>query len=148
MNNEIMADAAGGALTTQARPKCFVCGPQNAKGLQLRFEMGADGEAIARWKPDSAFEGAEGIIHGGIVSTVLDEAMSKAIAARGWKAFTCELRVRLRRHVTTGGTFTIRGWVVEKRKRRVLAEALLAGPEGDEYAHAWASFLEPPGDGS
>ena len=80
-------------------------------------------------------------MHGGIVSTVLDEAMSQAVVSRRWQALTCELRVRLRRHVAAGSAFSVRAWVVEKRKRRILTEAVLL--EGNaEAAHAWGTFLE------
>jgi len=96
----------------------------------------------ALWRTDEVWEGFRGVIHGGIVSTVLDEAMSKAIAAQGIPAFTCELRVRLRHHVESTEELEVRGWVVEKRKRRILAEATLKDQQGRERAHAWATFLE------
>jgi acyl-coenzyme A thioesterase PaaI-like protein len=85
------------------------------------------------------------VIHGGIITTVLDEAMSKAIIARGCEALTAELRVRFHKQVSPGDALRIRGWVVEKRKRRIRAEAVLSSEAGDEYAHAWAAFLVLPG---
>jgi acyl-coenzyme A thioesterase PaaI-like protein len=84
------------------------------------------------------------LIHGGIITTVLDEAMSKAIIAREREALTAELRVRFRRQVSPGVALRIRGWVVETRKRRILAEAALTSETGNEYAHAWAAFLVLP----
>jgi acyl-coenzyme A thioesterase PaaI-like protein len=71
--------------------------------------------------------------------------MSKAIIARGCEALTAELRVRFRKQVAPGDALCIRGWVVEKRKRRILAEAVLRTATGEEYAHAWAAFLVLPG---
>lgn len=94
------------------------------------------------WRPDEVWEGYRGVIHGGIVSTVLDEAMSKAVAAAGIRALTCEIRVRLRQRVEVAEELRIRGWVVEKRKRRIVTEATLKAPNGAERAHAWATFLE------
>lgn len=94
------------------------------------------------WRPDEVWEGYRGVIHGGIVSTVLDEAMSKAVAAAGIRALTCEIRVRLRQRVGVAEELQIRGWVVEKRKRRIVTEATLKAPNGAERAHAWATFLE------
>jgi acyl-coenzyme A thioesterase PaaI-like protein len=67
--------------------------------------------------------------------------MSKAVMARHCEALTAELRVRFRRPVSPGDAVQIRGWVVEKRKRRILAEAMLTTAAGEEYAHAWATFL-------
>jgi acyl-coenzyme A thioesterase PaaI-like protein len=87
------------------------------------------------------WEGFPGIVHGWIVSTVLGEAMSQAIVSRNWRALTCELRVRLHQHVAAGAVFIVRAWVVEKRKRRILAEAVLL--QGNvEAAHAWGTFLQ------
>ncbi len=127
--------------------RCFVCGEENPRGLRLRFT--ADGAGVsAEWIPAPYLEGFEGIVHGGIVSTVLDEAMSKAVAERGWRALTCELRVRLRKRVRPGETFRIRGWVSERRRRRILTEAVLESPGGEEHAHAWAAFLAAAGEAS
>lgn len=97
----------------------------------------------AQWKPDAAFEGFRGIVHGGVVSTVLDEAMSKAVSATGAEALTAELRVRFRHRVATGGNFRIRGWIVKRNKRLIETEAELNAADGTEHAHAWARFLSP-----
>jgi acyl-coenzyme A thioesterase PaaI-like protein len=86
-------------------------------------------------------EGFQGIVHGGVVSTVLDEAMSKAVAGAGAEALTAELRVRFRRHVTAGDTFFIRGWVISRNNRLMKTEAVLLACDGTEHAHAWATFL-------
>lgn len=98
----------------------------------------------ATWTPKPEWEGFRGIVHGGIVSTVLDEAMSKAVAATGTEALTAQLRVRYRHHVTTGNVFQIRGWIVKRNRRLIETEATLTAPDGTEHAHAWASFLTLP----
>jgi len=127
--------------------RCIVCGESNPRGLHLRFTSAGDRAVRAVWHTDNTWEGFRGLVHGGIVSTVLDEAMSKAVAAHGIRALTCELRVRLRRHVASDEELEVRGWVVEKRKRRVVAEAVLCDTEGRERAHAWGTFLELPAAG-
>ena len=78
---------------------CFVCGEENPHGMHLGFQ--ADGRrASARWTPTAGWESFQGIIHGGIISAVLDEVMSKAIISGGDEAFTADLRIRfLRRSV-------------------------------------------------
>ena len=129
-----------------ARPNeyCFVCGARHPYGLHLRFEDEGEGRVAAEWRPDPALQGFEGVIHGGIVSTVLDEAMSKAVVSSGIRALTCDLRVRMRRSVTPGEPLRIRGWVVAQRKRLVETEAVITDDQGRERAHAWASFLSVP----
>lgn len=121
---------------------CVVCGTQNRTGLQIRFRSSSDG-ATARWTPTIGWESFEGIVHGGIVTTVLDEAMSQAIIVRGWEALTVELKVRFRGRVAPGDGLQVRGWVVDRRRRRIRAEATLITDAGEERAHAWATFLVP-----
>jgi acyl-coenzyme A thioesterase PaaI-like protein len=129
-------------LMVQPNDRCFVCGSQNPQGLRLCFAPDGDRAVAAEWRTKEVWEGFRGVIHGGIVSTVLDEAMSKAVAAAGICALTCELRVRLRQRVEVAEELRIRGWVTEKRKRRVVTEATLKDGNGLERAHAWAIFLE------
>jgi len=86
-------------------------------------------------------DGFPGIVHGGIVATLLDEAMSKAIAAIGSAALTAELKVRYRRPVPSGNEFAVRGWVLDRQKRRVRAEAAVVDRDGAECAHGWGTFL-------
>ena len=124
-------------------PWCVVCGPMNRNGLRIQFHQHG-GVVHAEWQPTEEWESFQGVIHGGIVSTVLDEAMSKAVIARQWEAFTVELSVRFRRHVTPGKTFHIRGWVLERQRRKIMAEATLTSSTGVECARAWGTFLVPP----
>ncbi len=132
---------ASGSVQARRYDGCFACGAANPQGLHLSFRVADDGAARAEWRAGRAWEGFEGILHGGIVTTLLDEAMAHAIVARGLHALTCELRVRMRKHVATGDIVKIRGWIAEQQKRRILAEASVSGPAGDERAHAWATFL-------
>ena len=127
----------------QAKPHsgCFVCGQDNPRGLGLRFTRLEDGTMCAEWRPGQDWEGFAGIVHGGVVSTVLDEAMSKAVAATKTQALTAELRVRFRLHVASGATFQIRGWINQRNGRLIETEASLTAPDGTEHAHAWGRFL-------
>ncbi len=128
----------------QARlnPGCVVCGAENPKGLHLEFVPDFDGVG-ADWTPAEGWESFFGTIHGGIITAVLDEAMSRAVIACNWEALTVDLRVRFRARVTPGEKLHVRGWVVEKRRRKILTEATLVTPTGVERAHASAVFLMP-----
>lgn len=125
-------------------PNCFGCGSDNRKGMHLHFETTAEGHATATWLTSRDYEGYEGVIHGGIITAALDEAMAQAVVASGRKALTCELRVRLRRQIAPGETLHLRGWITEIQKRRLTAEAALIDETGDERTHAWATFLLLP----
>lgn len=127
----------------EVNPSCVVCGSGNPRGMHIAFQLQADA-VCADWIPSVDWESFPGTIHGGIITTVLDEAMSKAILARQWQALTVDLRVRFRGRVAPGEKLQIRGWVIERQKRRILAEASVQTATGEERAHAWATFLAPP----
>lgn len=120
---------------------CFACSPDNRRGLHLQFQPGSQGEMLADWTPECEFEGFRGIIHGGVVSTVLDEAMAKVVSATGIDALTAELRVRFKKQVSTGNPVRVRGWIESCDRRTFRTEATLTGPDQTELAHAWAVFL-------
>ncbi len=144
MSQEDATKELADQLRARSQSACFVCGQDNPQGLHIRFQRQDSGELTATWTPRPTWEGFQGIVHGGIVSTVLDEAMSKAVAASGAKAFTAEIRVRFRRHVATGEVYQIRGWILKRNKRLIETEAMLTAPDGTEHAHAWANFLTLP----
>ncbi|MCS7041842.1 MAG: PaaI family thioesterase [Bryobacteraceae bacterium] len=140
MDNGISGEPA--PAQSYARPnRCFACGKENAIGLKLEFSHRPDGEALAHWTPGEQHEGWPGVVHGGLLSTVLDEAMAHAVLASGLRALTAELRVRFREPAAPGRELTVKGWVVQRSKRLVEAEASIAGQDGSEYAHGWGRFL-------
>jgi acyl-coenzyme A thioesterase PaaI-like protein len=96
---------------------------------------------VAEWIPEPDLEGFQGIVHGGVVSTVLDEAMSKTVAESGVRALTAELRVRFRQQVASGEMICVRGWIDSQTKRMTKTEAVLTSSDGTELAHAWGTFL-------
>jgi len=139
------AEEPAPALDVRPQTNCFACGPDHPHGLKLRFRVNGTGSVVADWTPSKTWEGFRGIIHGGIVSTVLDEAMSKAVAATGRPALTCHLEVRLKRHVAPGEPLIVRGWVVGRQRRRIQAEAEIRDCQNVERAHGRAVFLAVPG---
>ncbi|MGC8874632.1 MAG: PaaI family thioesterase [Chloroflexia bacterium] len=120
---------------------CFACGEDNPIGLHLRFSYG-DGSAEACFVPQPAHQGFPGLLHGGLVATLLDEAMAHAVIASVGPAVTGEIRVRLRgRGVRLGEPVRVRGWIVERRGRLVQAEAEVVGADHTVLAQAEGKFM-------
>ncbi len=124
---------------------CVVCGVDNTAGLQITYITETAGKVIAQWIPSARYEGFKGLIHGGILSTVLDEAMAKAVVSLKLEALTAELTVRFRCHVKPDEPLLITGWMVSHHKKLLKLEASLYKDTGQECAHAWGTFLIVPG---
>lgn len=116
---------------------CFVCGENNPAGLKLRLTMDAErGESSAEVTFAAHFQGWAGIVHGGLLATVLDEALIYAAGSRGFKCVTGEVTVRYVKPASTGVAYALKGRFLEDKGRIVLAESFLYDAEGQEVARA------------
>ncbi len=120
---------------------CIICGKKNSGGLNIKYTLSQDGIIEARWTPSIKHEGFKGIIHGGILSAVIDEAMSKAIIFRQIEALTVDLNVRFHNYAVCGEKLNIKAWIIKKHKRKILTEGILLKEKGDKILHAMATFL-------
>lgn len=83
---------------------CMVCGTENTSGLHARFFELDDGELLGVFTPAEEHQGYPGRLHGGIASTLLDEAIGRAINVRHEDAWgvTVELNFRFKKPVPLG----------------------------------------------
>jgi uncharacterized protein (TIGR00369 family) len=108
---------------------CFVCGKENPQGLRLDFAFDeAAGTLETSWVPSEVYQGYAGVLHGGVLSTVLDEVVGKLSVLLGKPAVTAEMTVRFVKPVPTGLPLAVRGRITEESRRvlRGQAEAFLA----------------------
>lgn len=115
---------------------CFVCGAHNAHGLHLRFRREGE-EVLADFTPQPQHAGFRGLVHGGILATVLDEAMFWA-AASTTKRFclAAELNVRFVSKVIVGQKLTVVARLRADRGRLWESSAELRDEAGTVYARA------------
>jgi uncharacterized protein (TIGR00369 family) len=121
---------------------CFVCGESNAVGLKLRFTT--DGRVVhTRFRLRAAHIGFRGVVHGGILTTVLDEIMVWACAVpTGQFAFCAELTVRFLNPVRPDDDIIATGELVANRKNRIFeAKGVLANSSGRPFAEATGKYL-------
>lgn len=122
---------------------CFVCGERNSWGLQLK-PVGADGEGTIEWLPDSRHQGFLGVVHGGLISTLLDESMAYAAMSTGGFCVTAEISVKFRKPVATGVPVFVKASVVENRGRMLKLEASVI-QDGEEKASGRGTFIRVQG---
>jgi len=103
---------------------CYVCGKKNSAGLGIEFEIDKTARTIrASFIPTSSHQGYEGIVHGGILSSLLDEAMAKLAFTVGLPAVTAEITVRFKASAAPGQALLVSGRLTHESRRLILAEA-------------------------
>ena len=132
---------------TSAYQRCFACGARNPDGLRLVFRQ--EGEAIiTEFTPDLRFQGFPGVVHGGILATLLDETLSRMATAQGRWMMTARLEVRYRAAAPVGQTLRVSARTLAARARMLTAagEIRLADDPATVIATAEGTFMAlPPG---
>ncbi|HEU4382933.1 MAG TPA: PaaI family thioesterase [Anaeromyxobacteraceae bacterium] len=127
---------------------CFVCGRDNHSGLGARWTGDrATGEVRAQIAIPERFNGYPGVVHGGVVTALLDEAMARTALIQGGfedLMVTARMEVAFRRPVPTATPVTVVGRLRKKSASRAQAEAEVRLPDGSVAAHAEALMTRPP----
>ncbi|MEK6528344.1 MAG: PaaI family thioesterase [Nitrospirota bacterium] len=101
---------------------CFVCGPKNPIGLKLDFHF--DGKTIkTEFISKKEHQGYSNIVHGGIIATLLDEAMVKLAIAMNMPVVTASMEIRLRKAVNVGEKLIIEAAILSRTKKLLEAYA-------------------------
>lgn len=104
--------------------RCFVCGHENPEGLRLSFSL--EGDIVrALFIPQKNHQGYKDIVHGGIISTVLDEAMVKAAIYKGLSPISAELSVRFKSPLKVGESVVVTAKVEKIASKFIEASATL-----------------------
>jgi uncharacterized protein (TIGR00369 family) len=125
--------------------QCFVCSQANPVGLRIDFHEpergpGAEGEVVF---PEH-LQGWRHTVHGGLLATVLDDAMFHAAEAAGIKCVTGELTVKYRKPAATGVPYRVSAQVLESHGRMVRTEGVLSDAAGEVYAQAAGKMVKIP----
>jgi uncharacterized protein (TIGR00369 family) len=124
------------------RDGCFGCGPANSNGLQLEFELSPDGKSfVCNFELGSTFVGPPGHVHGGIIATILDEAMGKANKLKNKVALTRRMEVEYLRPVPLGRPLVAEGRVNRVRGRALYNSAEIRSAMGDVLAKGRGKFM-------
>jgi len=116
---------------------CFVCGQSNPIGLKIKFEVDKENLRLKGvFTPRREHEGFRNIMHGGLQSAILDEAMVKLLWEAGISAVSAALEIRLLRPAKIGREIAIEGWVESRKGRLIFTAARLKDSDGNVLSEA------------
>ena len=125
---------------------CFACGTLNAHGIRLDLHV-ERGRSWVELALQPRFQGWDGIIHGGIVATILDEVMAWSLVDADSWGLTARLSVAFKRPVPLGRPIHVEGWITESRRRVITtAGRMVAGGSGEVLATAEAIYVAATDD--
>ena len=108
---------------------CFGCGQDNPIGLKLSFQW--DGKtASAEFIPTEFYQGWPGLIHGGIIISLLDEAMGYAALFEGRHCVTAKIQVKLNHPVSINEPLIITSSITKRTRKLVEARAVVSSKDG------------------
>jgi acyl-coenzyme A thioesterase PaaI-like protein len=123
---------------------CFVCGPANPIGLQLDFSLEND-ICYSSFTPGEHHCGYDGVTHGGIVFSALDDVMANWLFLKGFKAFTAKCDIRYRDALPVGTAVSLEGHCVKQKARLTQMKGIMIRDDTLEVvAETQASFMMIP----
>jgi acyl-coenzyme A thioesterase PaaI-like protein len=130
------------ALAVEVAPhRCFACGSLNEHGIHLELHVAEDRCWTDVSLPDR-FQGWDGIAHGGIVCTILDEVMAWSLAATDNWGLTARMAVEFKRPIRIGTPIRAEGWISASSRRIHETAARIVDPaSGDVLATATGTYV-------
>ncbi|PIW11933.1 MAG: hypothetical protein COW35_04220 [Candidatus Infernicultor aquiphilus] len=121
--------------------KCFVCGKDNPIGLNITFFKDKD-KIRAEFIPESKHQGYKGIVHGGILFSILDEIMGRtAFINKGVMTLTVEINVKYRKKAPVGKKIIFTAQMTEDLGKMVEAQADARLEDGTLLTEARGKFI-------
>ncbi len=125
--------------------ECFVCGENNQYGLKARFFVQEDGSVASSYTAEDRFVGYADILHGGILASLLDEVMIKAVLKDMKLAVTASMEIKFKRPVYVGQKIELVGRVTQQ-KHRIFKTTGTAEVDGQIVASATGVYIEAKGE--
>ncbi len=118
-------------LTGTKDTTCYVCGVDNALGLQVPFERDGTTGSRATYVARKEHSGWSGILHGGVTLSLMDEAFGWCLFFQGVAAVTARIETRFHRPIPIGTRLWVRAWLVGERRKLFDVKAEVRGGDAD-----------------
>lgn len=133
-------------MKLETNGNCFVCGENNPNGLRLSFEIDKEKQTLkTTFVASPTFQGWDGIVHGGILSTLLDEAMAKLVYELGYQAVTASIEIKFKKPAPILEPLLVYGELTEVSRRLIRARAHIAQKDGTILAVGVSTFMKQGG---
>jgi uncharacterized protein (TIGR00369 family) len=113
---------------------CFACGKRNPIGLKMEFKTDENGMLVGKFVPRKEFQGFKNILHGGIIATLMDEAMVSLLLKLEKKVVTTSFSMRLHKPALIGEELTVAARLVKDRGRLFEMSAEIRRSDGTVVA--------------
>ena len=124
--------------------RCFACGELNEHGLQLGLHADSSG-CWTEVTLDPAFQGWDGVAHGGILCTILDEVMAWSVIGQDTWGVTARMTVDFKRPVAVGRRLRAEATVTSSQRRLIRTEGRLMDAEtGALLATSEGTYMAAP----
>src|SRR5215470_17592866 len=121
---------------------CFACGKNNPEGMRLRFTYDEDRDCfVCRFRLGKRYTGPPGHAHGGIIATILDEAMGKVNKLRHVIAVTSEITVNYLKPVPLNKPLRVESRELRVRGRRHINMAEILNGRDEVLARSQGTFI-------
>ena len=124
---------------------CFACGLHNDFGLKARFFETSSGELTGIFQPANEHQGYPGRLHGGLISTILDEVMARAIMVGAGEQFwgvTIDLHVKFAKPIPLDKECRVLGRVIADRRRFFETSGEIVLEDGEIAASATGRYIK------
>ena len=131
-------------ITLAANPanKCFGCGGANDQGMKLSFvQDNVSKRIVGKFVLGETYQGGGGMAHGGIIATLLDEAMGKVCRFRDVHAVTAELNVQYLKPVKVDEEIIVEGYETDAKGRNLFLAAEIRNGAGEILAKGTGRFV-------
>jgi uncharacterized protein (TIGR00369 family) len=121
---------------------CFACGKNNPEGMRLKFSYDEERDCfVCRFRLSKRYTGPPGHSHGGIIATILDEAMGKVNKLRHVIALTSEITVNYLKPVPLNKPLRVESREVRVRGRQHINMAEIFNQNGEVLARSRGTFV-------